>query len=102
MAAINIIELKPIYDSAKSFYKKARVRSIGSSKTLVSYQTDVMRYDNGRLTRAASQPQSATTVRHMREWAQQLGYPRMSKAELLALPTFWDVERGALAGVSRS
>lgn len=82
----NALEAK--FDSAKSFYGKARVKWIGNSQTLVSYQTDVMRFDGETLTRKAGQPQSPTTARHMREWAQQLGYPRMSAAELRKLPTF--------------
>ena len=88
MAAINEKNLEARYDHAKSFYGKARVRWIGDSQTLVSYQTTVMRWDGETLTRLAGQPQSPTTARHMREWARQLGFPRMSAAELRELPTF--------------
>ena len=37
--------------------------------------------------REDEQPQSNTTARHMREFFALYGFPRMSKAELLALPT---------------
>lgn len=88
MAAINEKNLQVRFDSAKSFYGKARVRQVGDNYTLMSYQTAVMRWDGERLTRKAGQPQSQTTARHMREWAQQLGFPRMNAAELRELPTF--------------
>lgn len=87
MAAISVKNLESKYDSAKSFYGKAKVRRIGDTVTLLSYETNVMRIQGGRLLRTAGQPQSATTARHMREFAQQNGYPRMSKAELLEIPT---------------
>lgn len=88
MAAISEKNLEVKYDYARSFYGKARVRQVGDSYALVSYQTTVMRWDGETLTRKAGQPQSPTTARHMREWAQQLGFPRMSAAELRELPTF--------------
>ena len=87
MSAINTKNLEAKYDRAKSFYGKAKVRTIGDTKTLISYQTSVMRIQGGRLIRTAGQPQSMTTARHMREFAQQNGYPSMSKAELFELPT---------------
>ncbi len=87
--AIATTNLEARYDGAKSFYGKAKVRRIGDSLTLISYTTSVMRLDgDGNLTRAASQPQSMTTARHMREFALQHGFGKMSKGQLLELPTF--------------
>jgi len=87
MSAITIKNLEAKYDRAKSFYGKAKVRTIGDTETLISYQTNVMRIQGGRLLRTPGQPQSMTTSRHMREFAQQHGYPAMSKKELMELPT---------------
>lgn len=87
MAAISIVNLEARYDSHKSFYGKARVRTIGDIKTLISYETPVLRFADGRLVRTPGQPQSATTSRHMCEFARQLGFPAMGKRDLMALPT---------------
>ena len=87
MSAINTKNLEARYDRAKSFYGKARVRTIGDTKTLISYDTNVMRVQGGKLIRTAGQPQSMTTARHMREFAQQNGFGYMTKAELFSLPT---------------
>ena len=80
-------ELTTTFDSARSFYGKARVIEKDGCKTLVSYRTEVMHYRDGVLTRSEGQPQSNTTARHMREFAQQCSFPWMSKAQLLKLPT---------------
>ena len=89
MSAITVKNLEARYDRCKSFYGKAKVRRMGDTETLISYSTNVMRLDgDGNLTRAASQPQSMTTARHMREFALQHGFGKMSKGQLLELPTF--------------
>lgn len=87
MAAVSVKNLEAMHDSAKSFYGKAKVRRIGDTVTLMSYETNVMRIQGGRLLRTAGQPQSVTTARHMREFAQQNGHPYMTMAELRKLPT---------------
>ena len=80
-------ELETVYDSAKSFYGKAHVIcNDDGSKTLRSYDTNVMYFAHGEMSRAFDQPESNTTARHMREFARQCGLPRMSKAELTELP----------------
>ena len=81
-------ELQAIHDSRKSFYHKARVKVCDGVKTLYSYDTRVMRCENGQLYRKEGQPQSPTTSRHMCEFAIQCGFPAMNKAELEKLPTF--------------
>lgn len=80
-------ELMPMHDARKSFYGKAVVSVHGLTKTLYSYGTRVMVFRDGTLYRTKEAPQSATTARHMNEFAQQLGYAPMSKAELQSLPT---------------
>ena len=65
---------------------KARVRIDGNDATLESYATEVAFLVDGVLYRADGQPQSNTTARHMREFAIQNGFPRMTKAELMKLP----------------
>lgn len=87
MSAISIKNLEPVYDRAKSFYGKAKVRRIGDNESLISYSTNVMRIQGGRLLRTPGQPQSVTTSRHMCEFARQHGYPAMGKRELMELPT---------------
>lgn len=84
--------LTPKFEGRKSYYGKAvvNVEIDGESvvKNLKSYETCVMRVENGKLLRRQNQPCSATTARHMREFAQQEGFGWMSKAQMLDLPTF--------------
>lgn len=65
---------------------KAIVEESGTNARLLSYTTWVAFIKDGILYRANNQPQSNTTARHMREFAIQFGFPRMTKAELLKLP----------------
>lgn len=81
-------ELPARYDSRASFYGKARVKRFAGVESLYSYDTLVMRFEHGELTRSECQPESATTARHMREFARQHGFNYMSKAELEQIPTF--------------
>ena len=53
---------------------------------LMSYTTKVMFLVGGKLYRKADQPQSNTTARHMREFAQLYDFPSMTKSELKQLP----------------
>jgi len=92
MAPQYIGELTPIYDNHQSFYGKARVYRRDKVIVLVSYTTEVMRYDtiSHNLTRLVGQPESATTNRHMREFARQLAFEDMNKKALCKLDTFSD------------
>ena len=81
-------ELPARYDSRASFYGKARVKRFAGVESLYSYDTLVMRFEHGELTRAECQPESATTARHMREFAMQHGFEHMTKADLEKIPTF--------------
>lgn len=84
--------LVPMFENKKSYYGKARietyVRDEDVVRVLVSYETRVMRIEDGKLYRNPYQPCSATTLRHMREFAQQEGFGYMTKSQMLELPTF--------------
>ena len=84
--------LTPKFEGRKSYYGKAKVtvtiKDNDVEKNLISYRTNVMRVENGKLYRKQGQPCSATTARHMREFAQQEGFDWMSKSQMLELPTF--------------
>lgn len=65
-------ELEPRYDSAQSFYGKALVIRDGSTDYLYSYLTPVACYsDKDGLTLFSEWECSATTLRHVKEFAQQ-------------------------------
>lgn len=66
------IELVPMYDSRKSFYKKAKVYEIDGLKILVSYETIVaMVCDNIALVFGYYSP---TTRRHTHDFLLQNGF----------------------------
>jgi hypothetical protein len=67
----NIYGLKPKYDSAKSFYRKAMVETDGNAKKLYSYDTLVASVKNG--VGEVYNLQSKTTTRHVREFLLQEG-----------------------------
>ena len=83
-------EMVPQRDSRKSFYGKARIYLDGDVFVLVSYSTEVMRYNRvtHEFTRLVGQPQSATTNRHMGEFAYQMCGKSMGKRDLCKLETF--------------
>lgn len=74
-------ELKPIYDRRKSFYKKAFiVRNADNSIDLLSYATIVATIKDGKL--HINGFYSNTTLRHIKEFIEQMGFQCGSKAEL--------------------
>lgn len=74
-------ELKAIYDRRKSFYKKAFiVRNADGTTQLISYSTIVATIQNGAL--HINGFYSATTLRHIKEFVEQMGFKNGSKAEL--------------------
>ena len=75
-------ELQSIYNSQKSFYRKAFVYIANNIKYLVSYSTIVAKIGNGKL--FINGYYSPTTARHINEFLQQNGYSRMTKKEMLA------------------
>ena len=74
-------ELEPIFDRAKSFYKKAFIiREDNGTIRLISYTTEVARIEKGKLHIHGFY--SATTLRHLKEFVEQMGFKCGSKAEL--------------------
>lgn len=78
-------ELRPVYSSVRSFYKKAMVQPFPGGMILYSYGTPVCTVYNGELFRHWDS-WSATTARHVNEFLQQCGLSAINKAEWTALP----------------
>jgi len=66
-------ELKPIYDSGKSFYGKAKTYFSGSNLVLRSYSTDVA-YITENNEAVVNGMYSQTTSRHIKEFLLQNGF----------------------------
>lgn len=82
-----LYELKPQFDRAKSFYKKANVyRNDKGSILLMSYSTIVAEITDEILTGKRQLKvygyYSVTTARHINEFAQQYGFKKQSKKEM--------------------
>ena len=73
-------ELSPEYDSAKSFYGKAKVLDHGVQKLLHSYDTHVATIANGGVILMDAWEDSATTLRHVKEFLKQNGFDAPNKA----------------------
>ena len=78
-------ELKPIHDSARSFYGKATVTEYSNRLSiLTSYKTEVAAIKDGHPVRLWD-GYSATTQRHINEYFTQNGISATGKAEWLKL-----------------
>jgi hypothetical protein len=84
-----LYELKPQYDSAKSFYKKANVYKDDKGKlllmsytTIVAEITDAIATEDGKPHLKVNGWYSNTTARHINEFAQQYGFNKMNKKEM--------------------
>ena len=66
--------LIPVHDSRASFYGKAQIDDHDDHITLYSYDTEVARYDKVADTLEVFGYYSATTARHIREFARQLDF----------------------------
>lgn len=81
-------ELQPRYDNAKSFYKKATVIVNGNESVLMSYSTRVacitsgMTHEEDMLVVFGTY--SATTLRHIKEFAKQYGFKADTKKQIEA------------------
>ena len=73
-------ELMPIHDNAKSFYRKARVRMLKDVKQLISYETLVADVSKGEA--HVHNVESATTLRHVKEFLKQEGFKAENKAQI--------------------
>ena len=82
-------ELKPQFDSAKSFYHKANIyRNDKGSIFLMSYETIVAEIKDATVTDTGEKQAivygwySMTTSRHINEFLQQYGFSKMNKKEM--------------------
>lgn len=73
-------ELKTIYDSRKSFYRKANVNVSDGVLTLYSYNTKVAQINDGKA--VVFNTHSATTLRHIKEFLLQNGFEATSKKQI--------------------
>lgn len=90
MAFMNISELSPMYCRQKSFYGKAKVAYCACGIMLYSYDTPIMCINRSHpqehmVTRYWSD-WSATTGRHINEFARQYLDRPMGKADFFRLP----------------
>lgn len=82
--------LKTIYDNAKSFYNKAVIIENENTKTLKSYNTNILKLDQttNTLTFLTKNKNhfTMTTNRHINEFLQQFtNHTKKTKSELLKL-----------------
>ena len=77
-----ISELIPKFDSRKSFYNKARVKTEDGRTTLISYYTEVAYIENGEA--VVKGTYSNTTIRHIKEFLKQNGFKADSTDQLVA------------------
>lgn len=74
-------ELEPIFDSRKSFYKKAYTLTENNKITLLSYNTKVEEIKNDKA--KIFDTYSPTTLRHIKEFLHQNGFKIGTKKELM-------------------
>ena len=79
---ISIMELCPYYDSAKSFYGKARVIEIENDVFLVSYETVVAFFNRETKIAQVVDTFSPTTLRHIKEFLRQSGFKAETKKQI--------------------
>ena len=77
--------LAAIHGSAKDYYGKAKVHELDDgTRVLSSYDIKVAQVKDGKLTVFGWY--SATTARHINEFAMQHGFPKMTKKEMQEYP----------------
>ena len=75
-------ELKPKYENAKSYYKKAEVEERGHKIILWSYKTAVLIYNKEQGLLTISDTYSNTTLRHIKEFLKQWFNLDLNKNEI--------------------
>ena len=83
--------LRPVYDSANSFYKKAKIYRddkgrlfLESYSTIVAEVTDGMMTEDGRRHAKVYGWYSRTTARHINDFLYQYGFRPMTKKQMEA------------------
>ena len=79
---VRMMELCPYYDSAQSFYGKAKVIEIENDVFLVSYNTIVAFYNRETKIAEVVDTYSATTLRHIKEFLKQSGFKAETKKQI--------------------
>ena len=79
---VRIMELCPYYDSAQSFYGKAKVIEIENDVFLMSYDTIVAFYNRETKIAEVIDTYSATTLRHIKEFLRQNGFKAETKKQI--------------------
>lgn len=74
-------ELKPMYDSRKSFYGKAKIVVNEGITHLISYDTWVARIENGKA--VVTGLYSATTTRHIKEFLKQHNFKADNSKQIM-------------------
>ena len=77
-----IMELCPYYDSAKSFYGKAKVVEIQNDVFLISYETIVAFFNRNTKIARVTGTFSPTTLRHIKEFLRQSGFKAETKKQI--------------------
>ena len=80
-------ELKPQFDNAKSFYRRAYVEKTHTGYRLTSYDSEVAEISDGRVFLGCDWDYSRTTLRHVKEFLKQQGYKADSKDQIKQL--YW-------------
>lgn len=80
---MNIYKMKPIYDNAKSFYKKAIVETNNDIIKLISYNTIVATIDLNTNKATIKNTYSQTTLRHIKEFLKQHKFKAHNKKQIL-------------------
>lgn len=81
-ADITMMELCPYYDSAQSFYGKAKVFEIENDVFLMSYDTIVAFFNRDTKIAKVMDTYSATTLRHIKEFLKQNGFKAENKKQI--------------------
>ena len=81
------VELEPLHENVKSYYGKAIIVENDKMRYLYSYDTLVVAvsFENDTIVLHNEYLWSQTTLRHIKEFLQQHGKPKYTKAELLKI-----------------
>jgi len=77
-----LVEMKPQFESVKSYYGKANMDYFFDTVSLWSYNTLVAKYYGDKGILHINGEYSNTTLRHINEFAQQMGFPKLSVSDM--------------------
>ena len=77
-----LVEMKPQFENVKSYYKKANMDYFFDTVSLWSYNTLVAKYYTDKGVLEIYGEYSNTTLRHIKEFAQQMGFPKLSVSDM--------------------